>query len=142
MASLTSIACKLKEEFANKQTEIPCIIVGCTYSNNVFTQLLFKATCLERKEKREKPAAEGLKPRVSGCSRHNHCITSHHSSLSQFSFRTHWWYCKLQFHTSETTQLCGFTSNAIYYKCVSDIYYCMDFFLFSSFSPSRLSSIQ
>ena len=28
MASLTSIACKLKEEFANKQTEIPCIIVG------------------------------------------------------------------------------------------------------------------
>ena len=26
---MTSIACELKEEFANKQTEIPCIIVGC-----------------------------------------------------------------------------------------------------------------
>ena len=38
MASLTSIACELKEEFANKQTEIPCIIVGCTYIHSTVKQ--------------------------------------------------------------------------------------------------------
>ena len=54
---------------------------ACMYVHmNVRMYILMHGRQLERKEKREKMAAEGLEPRVYGCSHHNHCATSRHSN--------------------------------------------------------------
>ena len=58
--------------------------------------IVLKTTCFEREEKGEKLAAEGLEPRVSDCSCHNHCATCHHSNqpLSILLSYLHYCYCR------------------------------------------------
>ena len=47
---------------------------------------VWRTPCLERKEKREKLAAEGLEPRVSSFSHHNRCATDNHRKQPLYGY--------------------------------------------------------